>query len=66
MINHFDRPIMSHSDLLCYVSDCCISITKESDTSITVIYHAMSDYYINITKKSDISITVIYHAMSLY
>ena len=43
----------------------CISITKKSDTSITVIYHAMSDYCINITKKSDMSITVIYHGMSL-
>ena len=43
----------------------CISITKKSDMSITVIYHAVSDYCISITKKSDMSITVIYHAMSL-
>ena len=41
-------------------------MTKKSDTSITVIYHAMSlDYCISMTKKSDTSITVIYHAMSL-
>jgi hypothetical protein len=47
----------------------CIIITKKSDMSITLIYHAMSltvpQYCISITKKSDMSITVIYHAMSL-
>jgi hypothetical protein len=42
----------------------CISITKKSDTSITVITHAMSDYCISIIKKSNTSITMIYHAMS--
>jgi hypothetical protein len=31
-----------HSDLSCHVSDYCISISKKSDMSITVIYHAMS------------------------
>jgi hypothetical protein len=56
-----------HSDLSCHVSDYCISISKKSDTSITVIYHARSlDYCISISKKSDMSITVIYHAMSDY
>ena len=37
-----------------FFSDYCISITKKSDTFITVIYHAMSLYCINITKKSDV------------
>jgi hypothetical protein len=39
---HQDEWYIYHSDLLHYVSDYCISITKMSDTSITVIYHAMS------------------------
>jgi hypothetical protein len=42
----------------------CISITKMSDMSITVIYHGMSLYCISITKMNDTSITVIYHGMS--
>jgi hypothetical protein len=54
MINHCDRPItllsdtdtvvrdIASSDLSRYVSDYYISITKKSDTSIAVNYHAMS------------------------
>jgi hypothetical protein len=38
----FSEWYVYHSDLSCYVSDYCISITKKSDTSIAVIYHAMS------------------------
>jgi hypothetical protein len=60
MINHCDRRITlvsdtdkksyrSITDLSRYVSDYCISITKKSDTSITVIYHAMSLTTVNIT-----------------
>jgi hypothetical protein len=41
-----------------------VHITKMSDTSITVIYHAIS-LTVHITKMSDMSSTVIYHAMSL-
>jgi hypothetical protein len=51
MINHCDRRITYLGDMM-------------SDTSITVIYHAMS-LTVHITKISDTSITVIYHAMSL-
>jgi hypothetical protein len=39
---HSEEWYVYHSDLSCYVSDYCISITKKSDRSITVIYHAMS------------------------
>jgi hypothetical protein len=38
---HEEEWYVYHSDLSRYVSDYCISITKKSDTSITVIYHAM-------------------------
>jgi hypothetical protein len=34
--------VMSITDLSRYVSDYCVSITKKSDRSLTVIYHAMS------------------------
>jgi hypothetical protein len=46
----------------------CISIIKKSDTSITVIYHAMSLTTVSVSLRRVIqcmSITVIYHAMSL-
>jgi hypothetical protein len=39
---HQEERYVYHSDLSCHVSDYCISITKQSDRSITVIYHAMS------------------------
>jgi hypothetical protein len=39
---HQEERYVYHSDLSCHVSDYCISITKKSDRSITVIYHAMS------------------------
>ena len=38
---HEEEWYVYHSDLSRYVSDYCISITKKSDTSITVIYLAM-------------------------
>ena len=38
---HEEEWYVYHSDVSRYVSDYCISITKKSDTSITVIYHAM-------------------------
>ena len=45
----------------------CISITKMSDTSITVIYHDMSLTTVSVSLRRVIrlSITVIYHGMSL-
>jgi hypothetical protein len=44
MINHCGRPFTLLSDTDTVVRDItyCISITKKSDRSITVIYHAMS------------------------
>jgi hypothetical protein len=62
---HLEKRYVYQSDLSCYVSDYCISITKKRDTYITVIYHTTFDYCISITRKCDRSITVIYHATSL-
>jgi hypothetical protein len=65
---HQDEWYIYHSDLSRYVSDYCISITKKRDTSITVIYHAMSLTTVSVSLRRVIqcmSITVIYHAMSL-
>ena len=42
-----------HSDWSLYVSDCtvifCISITKKSDMSVTVIYHTMSNCTVSVS-----------------
>ena len=44
----------------------CISITKMSDISITVIYHGMSrTVSVSLRRVIRLSITVIYHGMSL-
>ena len=43
----------------------CISITKMSDMSITVIYHAMSLTTVLVSLRWVICLSLIYHAMSL-
>jgi hypothetical protein len=57
---------MSISDLSCHVSDYCINITRKSDRSITVIYHAMSLTTVSVSPRRLIGLSVIYHAMSDY
>ena len=46
-----------HCDLSCYVSDYCISITKKSDKSITVSYHAMSLTTVTVSQRSVIGLS---------
>jgi hypothetical protein len=48
------------------MSDYCISITKKSDRSITVIYHAMSLTTVSVSLRRVIGLSQIYHAMTDY
>jgi hypothetical protein len=62
---HEEELYIYSSDLWCYISDYCISITKKSDKSITLSYHAMSLTTVSVSQRSVIGLSLSCHAMSL-
>ena len=63
---HQEDRYVYHSNLSRYDWLYCISITKKSNTSITVIYHAMTLTTVSVSLRRVIGLSVIYHAMSDY